>query len=228
MKYRGIIFDMDGTLLDSMGNWRRIGTICLRYLGKETDDPDFDRSVFRMDTAGVMQLFARHGIVFRNREEYTDAYYRAIRPYYEEVRPLPGVREFLERQKAAGIRMCVATATRSSVSQPVLERLGLMRYFEFLLCCSDVGAGKDKPDIYLRAAEKLGLSVAETLVFEDAPYCIRTAKEAGFTVVGMRDPSAGPEETEEAKMLCDAFYPSYGEILQSPKTELFSGVNPTI
>ena len=220
MKYRGIIFDMDGTLLDSMGNWRKIGTICLQYFGKSTQDPDFDRSVFRMSEEEVLQLFAQYGITFESRREYVDAYYQAIKPYYETVQPIPGVRDFLEQQKAKGIKMCVATATRSDVSRPVLERLGLMQYFDFLLCCSDVGAGKDKPDIYLKAAEKMELSVSETIVFEDSAHCIRTAKQAGFYVIGVPDPSAQPEEVEKVKHLCNRFVPDYFSLLKG-QVEIF-------
>ena len=92
--------------------------------------------------------------------------------------------------------------------------LGMMRYFEFLLCCDDVGAGKDKPDIYLESARRMGLAVEETVVFEDSLYCVRTAKGAGFRVVGVLDPTAEQEEIDGMKALSDRFIEGYGALLE--------------
>ena len=109
--------------------------------------------------------------------------------------------------------MCVATATRISSAKIVLERLGLLSYFEFVLSCDDVGAGKSHPDVYLKAAEKLGLPVSECVVFEDALVGIRTAKKAGFTVVAIRDPNAS-WEAEEVRGLCDRYLTRYEDLLE--------------
>ncbi|MGI5893403.1 MAG: HAD family hydrolase [Candidatus Merdivicinus sp.] len=217
MDWKGIIFDMDGTLLDSMIYWRRIGSICLKYFGKEPREADFDRRIYRMSNEQIIRIFAEYGMTFQNRQDYVNTYYAAIKPYYEKVKPLDGVPEFLKKMQEKGERMCVATATRSDVAIPVLERLDLMKYFEFLLCCDDVGAGKDKPDIYLRAAEKLGYPVAETLVMEDALYCVRTAKHAGFPVIGVMDRTADPEEIAGMRKESDRFIESYAEILEDLK-----------
>ena len=82
--------------------------------------------------------------------------------------------------------MCVATATRISSAKIVLERLGLLSYFEFVLSCDDVGVGKSHPDVYLKAAEKLGLPVSECVVFEDADFGIQAARAAGMDAVDVR------------------------------------------
>lgn len=211
---KGIIFDMDGTLVDSMANWRHIGTLCLEYLGKKPDRPDFDRTVYRMKTEELMALFAQYGVRISSRQEYEEIYYAAIRPSYETVMPMPGILEVLEEFRSRGLKMCVATATRSDVAIPVLERLGILPYMEFLLCCNDVHASKEKPDIYLESARRLGLTVPEAVVFEDAGYCVQTAKAAGFPVVGILDRTAEQEETDYVREHSDLFLENYGQLLK--------------
>ena len=211
---KGIIFDMDGTLVDSMANWRRIGTLCMEYLGKKTGRPAFGQVIYRMKTEDVMAMFAQYGVKISSRQEYEDIYYAAIRPSYETVVPMPGILEVLEEFRSRGLKMCVATATRSDVALPVLERLGIMPYMEFLLCCKDVRAGKEKPDIYLESARRLGLSVSETVVFEDADYCVKTAKSAGFPVVGILDSTAGQEEIQYVREHSDLFLENYSQLLK--------------
>ena len=212
---KGIIFDMDGTLIDSMEGWRHIGSLCLAYCGGDAEaaGPDFDHRIYGMQEEEVVREFAKYGIRFSGRRDFVETYYKAIRPYYETVKPMPGIMEVLEKGRAAGLSMCVATATRRDLAVPVLERLGIMPYMEFLLCCDDVGASKTRPDIYLESARRLGLPLAETVVFEDAAYCIRTLKAAGFTAVGIYDPTADPEESEEVRRLSDLFLQDYGQLL---------------
>ena len=89
-----------------------------------------------------------------------------------------------------------------------------MPYMEFLLCCKDVRAGKEKPDIYLESARRLGLSVSETVVFEDADYCVKTAKSAGFPVVGILDSTAGQEEIQYVREHSDLFLENYSQLLK--------------
>lgn len=213
-QFKGIIFDMDGTLVDSMGYWRHIGTLCLEYLGKKPKQEGFDQLVYRMRTNEILDLFAEYGIKISSRKEYEDIYYSAIKPCYEKVKPMPGILEVLQYFKSRGVKMCVATATRSDVSMPVLEKLGILPFMEFLLCCDDVKAGKDKPDIYLEAAKRMGVEVSETVVFEDAAYCVKTAKSAGFAVVGIQDATASPDEVKMVRQKSDLFLENYEQLLK--------------
>lgn len=211
---KGIIFDMDGTLVDSMGYWRHIGTLCLESLGKKPDQKGFDQLVYRMKTNEIIELFAQYGVKISSRKEYENIYYAAMKPCYEKVKPMPGILEVLQYFKSRGVKMCVATATRSDVAVPVLERLGIMPFMEFLLCCDDVNAGKDKPDIYLEATRRMGFEVSETVVFEDAAYCVETAKTAGFSVVGIVDHTAAAEEIEMVRQKSDIFLENYAQLLK--------------
>ena len=98
-----------------------------------------------------------------------------------------GAGELLCRLKNQGFRLCVATATKAPLPQMALERLGLLDTVEFVLTCDEAGRGKDFPDIYLQCAQRLGLPPQEIWVFEDSIHCVRTARHAGFPVIGVYD-----------------------------------------
>ena len=91
-----------------------------------------------------------------------------------------------------GAEMCIASATDRWVSQPFTEKFDIDRYFRFYLDCTEAGAHKDKPDIYLQAARRLGAEPSECVVVEDAAYCAETAHNAGFFVVGIYDVNTAP------------------------------------
>ncbi|MFR1948731.1 MAG: HAD-IA family hydrolase [Roseburia hominis] len=107
--------------------------------------------------------------------------------YRDEVLPKPGVAAYLESLKKQGIPMAVATATNRPMVEAALARTGLASYFKQIFTCTEIGAGKERPDIYLAAAKALGTHPADTWVFEDALYAIKTAKAAGFYTVGFYD-----------------------------------------
>lgn len=149
------------------------GTLCdsMRYWRAES------AHVTDFEDAGVVEP-----VYDRMREHYrSDILFKA------------GAREFLEKAHAEGIKMCIATGTRRDVAQPFLDKTGIMDIVEFFIDCYEAGAYKDKPDIYLKAAERLGADIAECAVFEDSEYCAETAHNAGFFVVGVWDKTTGKE-----------------------------------
>ena len=109
--------------------------------------------------------------------------------YRSDIPLKPGAAEYLAALKNRGVKMCVATATPEPLARACLERLGALEDLEFLLSCDAVGAGKDRPDVFLEAARRLGAAPAETAVFEDATFALQTAKNAGFYTVGVWDAS---------------------------------------
>lgn len=98
-----------------------------------------------------------------------------------------GVLEFLKQMKARGVKMCVASATEPKYIKYVLERCSLDGFFEFIISCTEVGVGKEKPDVFLKALERLGGNLSEACVFEDSFVALETAKNAGFMTVGIYD-----------------------------------------
>lgn len=184
------IFDMDGTLIDSMPYW---GTLGAEYLGRRgaqmTDD--LRQRIKPMTMTESAALFIREfdlpgtpESVAAEMNDMMDEHYRADIPLK------PGVKEYLVSLRKKGVALCVASATAEHLMERCLTRLGVRENFEFLLSCESVGAGKDRPDVYFAAARRLGAGAGECAVYEDAIYAAKTAKEAGFYVVGVYDESA--------------------------------------
>lgn len=111
--------------------------------------------------------------------------------HYKRDIPLKsGVKEYLDSLYEKGVEMCVASATAEHLMEACLKRVGVMKYFKFLLSCEKVGVGKHKPDVYFEAANSLSAKPCDTAVYEDAIYAAITAKKAGFYVIGVYDDSA--------------------------------------
>lgn len=186
---RGAIFDVDGTILDSMSIWDTAAQRYLKTLGI-TADPELGEILFPMSleegAAYVKEryhLYSSVEAIVSDITEVVDGFYRF------EVSLKEGVREVLDWLKKNQIKMTVATSGEKSLVEAAFERLGILQYFEGILTGADVGVGKSKPDIFYRAAEMTGSRPFETLVFEDAFHAIKTAREAGFFVIGVYDES---------------------------------------
>ena len=209
MKYA--IFDLDGTLVDSMTMWRSVGKTFLeqhnypplKYTKQSSNDTwekDFLNAVKKQ--LGV---------------EITDEYFfKWFSDYvidaYDKHLPLkPTAYEFLEKLHNDGVKMCICSSTHRFMMEPALKRLDLLKFFEFTCHCNDFGMEKDKPDIYLHCAEKLGAaSPAEVAVFEDALYAVKTVSEAGFYTVGIYDVTE--KNTEEVKRYCHQYIENYNQL----------------
>ncbi len=194
MKYPYAVFDLDGTLLDSMPAWQDLGS---RYLRSKKISPPENLGqilgglTLEEAAAYFKQAFGVSGTV----PEIVEEAYGLMRLEYEEEIPSkPGVRIFLARMRESGVKMCVATASNASLAASALKRLGLYEYFAFILDCEESGSGKNSPAIYDQAAGRLGGSRENTLVFEDALHAIVTVREAGYYVIGISDPAQKEKE----------------------------------
>lgn len=186
---RGAIFDLDGTLLDSMPIWNTLASTYLRSIGC-TSRADVDAAVSSLSLPQAARYFQSAYGISLSEQEIVDGVNALIRRFYEqEVQPKKGVESFLQALAHRGVRMCIATATDAHLARAALLRCGLMQYFDTIITCSHVGAGKDQPLIYREALSALGTGKAETLVFEDAPHALQTARADGFFTVAVRDNS---------------------------------------
>lgn len=182
------IFDMDGTLIDSMVFWKNLATEYLTSKGILQIPADILEQIKPMTMSESAALFRREfgltGDVEAQMNEMMEDHYR------NDIPLKPGVWEYLENLHRQGVRMCVASATAEHLMESCLTRLGVRQYFEFLLSCETVGAGKRSPLVYQEAARRLGAVPGQIAVYEDALYAVQTAKAAGFHVVGVYDDSA--------------------------------------
>ena len=207
----GAVFDLDGTLLDSMYIWDTIGEDYLRSLGIQPRE-NLNRTFKTMSLKQAAEYYRSEYGVTLGTDEIMDGVNGMIeRFYFNDVKAKAGVGDVLERLKNAGVRMCVATATDLHLAEASLRRNGLLDYFSTILTCTEVGSGKDAPEIFNRALEHLGTPKERTLVFEDALYAVKTAKAAGFAVVGVYDRSESAHSSE-IRSLADFWIGSFQEM----------------
>ncbi len=200
---QGAIFDVDGTLLDSMSIWDTIGSDYLRSIGYEPRERL--NEVFKnMSLLQAAEYYRREYGVTRSIGEIMDGVNAMLERFYRYEAPLkPGAAELLERLRQAGVRLCVATATDRYLVEAALERCGVLAWFDKIFTCNEVGRGKDEPTIFEAALRFLGTPKAQTVVFDDALYAVRTAKGAGFPVAAVYD--AHEPDQAELQALADVY-----------------------
>lgn len=182
------IFDMDGTLVDSMGYWDRVYQEYMEGLGITGDLRELLLRTKTMSVLDGAATAARELGLQETPEDIEQALNRIMeRHYREDVVLKPGVLELLRGLKAKGVKMCVASTTRQGLIESCLEWKEIRDMFEFCLSSEQVGPGKDRPDVYLEAVRRLGAAPEDTAVFEDALQAVKTARGAGFYVVGIWD-----------------------------------------
>lgn len=212
MRIKGAIFDMDGTLIDSLSYWeiawKRFGKA---YLGVEdyVPEPTLDAKGRTMRLTDCAVMIKKHFDLAVTDEEIINFFADSLWDFYRTTASLkPGAKETLEALKKAGVRMCIASATDGENVRKVARLFDIDRYMlSIVSCCDpDVGKGKDQPDVYEKALRVLGTAAEETAVFEDSPVAIETAKKMGLFTVGCYDKYNYGHDRLEA--LSDVYLPA--------------------
>lgn len=195
--FKGAIFDMDGTLLDSMRVWKRLTQGYLKQFGLHVTDEEY-AACEGFSQPQVAQYFAdRYPQLPGGAAGLMEGMDQLITARYETVaKPKDGVLPFLDGLRRRGVKMAIATLTARRHAEKALRDRDMLDYFDFMLTIEDVGVSKYQPDIYLMSAERLGLTPADCVVFEDAPYACTTAKKAGFRVCGVVEAAYAAGEQE--------------------------------
>lgn len=208
MKLKGAIFDLDGTLLDSMHFWENLGAEYLREKGIEPPG-NINEILKTMSLEQSARYFREEYGVSGSEEEIIKEILMMIEDQYRFKAPLKAsVILFLDMLYRNNVRMCVATATGHDLAKAALERLNAAKYFEFIFTCSEAGVGKDSPEFFIKVLERLKTPMHETMVFEDALYAIKSAKAAGLLVAAVYDESSS-EDREEIKLAADVYLDSF-------------------
>lgn len=203
---QAVIFDLDGTLIDSESLLEEVNIrLCAKYGGH------YDSRVFRVKamahpdpeyTRILKDMCGLPGDV--------DAYVRERQEILVQVQdekglyPMPGAVTFMEDVRRRGMRMAVATSSRQPSVDRILVRLGWTSQFDAVICATDAMCGKPAPDIYLAAARAIDCDPASCLAIDDAPDGVRSAKAAGMRVIGLRD-RRYTDDLPDADCMVDSF-----------------------
>lgn len=187
MAIRGAIFDMDGTLTESMHLWIEIGRRYLEGLGYKVS-PEQNHEMTRMLLEPMALYMQDEFGLAKSQEQIVAEINKIVEPgYFEDVAVKPTVVESLEAMQERGIRMCVATATDRHLTEACLKRNGIDRFFSAIFTCGEEHCNKRTSQIYDKARAHLGTSPEETYIFEDTYVSILGAKQSGCRIVALED-----------------------------------------
>lgn len=210
--FKAAIFDLDGTLLDSMWVWKQIDHDFLAKRGIDVP-PDYMLAVAHLGAyQTAVYTIERFGLPETPEELIAEWVKMAIEFYKDKVELKKGGYEYLEYLYNKGVKLAVATANDSSLYEPALDHTGIRRFFSAVVNVNDVERKKGFPDIYWLACEKMGVKPEESVVFEDIYQGICGAKDGGFRAVGVFDEtSAGDEKKIREK--ADLYIRDFCEIM---------------
>ena len=216
MKLEYAIFDLDGTLLDSMPVWDSLAGRYLQKNGRQAR-PGLRAILSTLAMVGSAEYLIREYDLNKDVQTVMDEMNEmGLTDYRDHVPPKADAIAYLEALKAKGVKMCVATATDRPLVEAALKRLDMDKYFVRVFTCTEVGAGKRQPDIFYAAMEFLGASKENTVIFEASLHAISTAHKHGFRVAAVPDASSAKDEAE-IKRLAEVWYDTYAQAIEDLK-----------
>lgn len=186
MDFSAAIFDLDGTLIDSNSVWEKIDRIILQKRGIRCTD-EFVRRLTAMTYEDAAEEMHKLGVRETTEELIRECNSLAVQEYRHNIFLKEGVRDYLDYLRVRGVKLAVATASPKTLYEPVLRNNHVYSFFDVFCTTDEAGRSKDFPDVYLRAASKLGVNPADCAVFEDVLKGIVSAKNAGMKAVGVYD-----------------------------------------
>lgn len=209
---QAVIFDLDGTLIDSMVVWNEIDIEYLGTLGLGVPT-ELKNEISHLSFFETANYFINRFNIDTTSEDLMQLWNEmAFHKYSTSIKLKHGAKEFLEYLKSTGIKAAIATSNNKLLVETVLTNNSVIDYFENITTTDEVGKGKGSPDVYIRCAEKMKIHTSNCLVFEDILSAVKTAKSAGMKVVGVYD-EYSDGDAEEIKMYSDYFISSYHELL---------------
>ena len=212
------IFDLDGTLIDSMEVWKQIdkGFLFKRGISLPNDYHEYAKVTTPLSPAES----AAYAIDFFGLTDTVESILKEVNSMaeglYRSVPLKPYAIEFLKSLKEKGAKMAVATSSPKNLCMSALKSNGIEDVFDSICLSEEVGFGKYRPDVFLDAAQKLGADPKDCIVYEDSLVAIQTAKKIGMTVCAVYD-KASDKDWGETKQAADCFITNWGSLLNSRK-----------
>mgnify|MGYP000023240968 CR=1 FL=1 len=196
---KALVFDMDGVIIDSEPIQCEIAVDVLRSFGAEPAENELYEFVGVTNQAMWPVLKERHKLdasveeILKRHQEY-----KKKRFFTQKIEPIEGVRELIMDADARGLKIALATSSPRYLAEHILTSTGLMPYFDAMVTADDITKSKPDPEIYLKAAELLGVEPESCIAVEDAEHGIQAAKNAGMRVIGFINPHSGKQDTSRA------------------------------
>lgn len=214
MDIKGAIFDVDDTLTLSEWVWDGIPEKFLKRHGK-TLKPGAVEELLKLNTSQIGEYFKEHYFQDspRTAKSIVTEFGLMGAPYYFLRVPLiPGAKEYVKELHEQGVKLMILSANVDILVKAALLRLGILKYFDIILCGSDPENAKDNPKAFEHARELLGTPKENTYVFEDSLYAIQTARSAGFPCIGVTNEKHSPETVAAMKELTEFCVSDFGDI----------------
>lgn len=207
---KACIFDMDGTLVDSLGMWSDIDRRFFARYGMDTP-ADYEKKINHMSFLEMAQFTKEEYQIPDSVETIMELWTEWSKEEYEsEIQAKPGAQELLQFLNEQGIPLSLATTNRKELYEPCLRRNHLYSYFDHIMNVNEINSAKSEPKIYQLLAAKMNVKSEETLVFEDILIAVNTAHQAGFKVAAVYD-KRNERDQQKIKTLSDFYFKSFLE-----------------
>ena len=205
------IFDMDGTVLDSMDAWRSLNLLYAQKLGVPLTDENRSE-IYQLSGSQFVRYFKEHFGVDTDLREIIRCAYEGMHAQYTRGLPeKPGAKDYLRYLGEQNVKRVLATATPTDLAQIALRTSGLAPYFDLVTTTQMIGMEKSKPEFWLEVARRAGGEAADCVVYEDALYAMEGAHKAGMELVGIED-DTNLCDREAMKAICTRVIAHYDQL----------------
>ncbi len=214
MKYKAVIFDLDGTLIDSMGVWFQVDVEYLSKRNIEVEENLFSQVEGGNSFIEIAQFFKKRFNLPDTLEEIMNEWTEMVAHHYKNnVKLKPGAFELIQYLKGKNIKLGIGTSNSKYLTEIVLKENDVLRYFDCIVAGCEEIKGKPFPDIFLKLASQLKVDASECIVIEDVLVGVKAAKKAGMKVYAIYDKYSKKEKTEISE-IADFYADDFKEILE--------------